>query len=447
MSTPANIIFKGLATTSDKVLSLIKEANSDDDCIGIITWMHTFSPAKMWINGLKILNKPILHLHTQFNTEIPVNDIDMDFMNLNQSAHGDREFGFICARLRLPRKIIIGHWQDKDVVQKVSQWMRSAIGISEGQMLKVARFGDNMREVAVTEGDKIEAQIKLGWSVNTFGLEDLTERLAKVSEKEIDLLLENSRKNYIIKTTSIQSVRYQLCIESALRSFFKEKEIGAFTTTFENLGNLEQLPGLACQRLMEAGYGFGAEGDWKTAALLRIIKTMQKGLKGGSSFMEDYTYNLAKDNELILGAHMLEVCPSIADGEIFIDTQPLSIGGKADPARMIFAGCSGRATYSSLIDMGGRMRLICADVDAVKPIHKMPKLPVARVMWRPLPNFKTGVQAWIMAGGAHHSVLSYSVTSGMLRDYAEIAGIEFVHIGSHTNILELKKDLRLADSV
>ena len=443
--TPANILYKGLVTSSDGLISLVKEANFDNNCAGIITWMHTFSPAKMWINGLKILNKPILHLHTQFNREIPVDDIDMDFMNLNQSAHGDREFGFICARLRLPRKVVVGYWQNEDVVKKIGQWMRSAIGISEGKTLKVARFGDNMREVAVTEGDKIESQIKFGWSVNTFSLGELAERLNKVRQKEIDTLFKDCQKRYIIKPPSIQSVRYQLRIEVALRQFFDEENISAFTTNFEDLGSLEQLPGLACQRLMEAGYGFGPEGDWKTAALLRIIKVMQKGLSGGSSFIEDYTYHLAKDNELVLGSHMLEVCPSIAEDKIFIDTQPLSIGGKKDPARMIFEGRSGSAICTSLVDMGGRMRLLCADIEVVKPIHKMPKLPVARVMWRLMPDFKTGAMAWILAGGAHHSVLSYSVTADMLRDYTEIAGIEFVHINAHTNISELKKDLQMND--
>ena len=306
MVTPANIIFKGLATTSDEVLSLIKRASFDDECIGIITWMHTFSPAKMWINGLKIISKPILHLNTQFNRSIPVNDIDMDFMNLNQSAHGDRKFGFICTRMHLPRKVIAGYWQDEDVHSEISKWMRSAIGISEGKTLRVARFGDNMREVAVTEGDKLEAQIRLGWSVNTYALEDLTGRLVKVPEKEIDYLLEELKKKYTIKTPSIPSVEYQLRIELALKDFFKEHDINAFTTTFENLGSLKQLPGLACQRLMEAGYGFGAEGDWKTAALLRVIKTMQKGLEGGTSFIEDYTFHLPKGNELVLGA-----CPKM----------------------------------------------------------------------------------------------------------------------------------------
>jgi len=379
--TLANIVYKGLATTSDQVLSFTKKANFDSSCVGIITWIHKFSPSKMWINGLKILSKPILHLHTQFNKEIPVNDIDMDFMNLNQSAHGDREFGFICARLRLPRKVVVGHWQDEEVRLKIGAWMRSAVGIAEGGALKVARFGDNMCEVAVTEGDKVEAQIKLGWDVNTYGVGDLSERLPLVTEKEIDNLWQDCQKRYVIKTSSTVLIKYQLRIEAALRHFFDENNIGAFTTTFEDLWGLEQLPGLACQRLMEKGYGFGAEGDWKTAALLRTIKTMQKGLSGSSSFIEDYTYHLVKDKELVLGAHMLEVCPSIAVDKIFIETQPLAIGGKQDPARMVFEGRSGKAICASLVDMGERMRLICADVEVVKPIHAMPKIPVAHVMW------------------------------------------------------------------
>jgi L-arabinose isomerase len=445
--TPANVVYKGIVTGSDEILSLIEGANYNSRCVGIITWMHTFSPSKMWINGLKILNKPILHLHTQFNKEIPFNYINMDFMNLNQSAHGDREFGFICRRLKLPAKVIVGHWHDKSVHLKIGEWMRSAIGISEGKTLKVARFGDNMREVAVTEGDKIEAQIKLGWSVNTFAIGELAERLSLVSEKEIENLFNECQKRYLIKSSSIKSTKYQLRIEVALQNLLDERGIKAFTTTFEDLWGLEQLPGLACQMLMEKGYGFGPEGDWKTAALLRIIKIMQKGLAGGSSFMEDYTYHLIKDNELVLGSHMLEICPSIADGKVVIDAQPLSIGGKADPARMVFDGHSGKAILISLVDMGDRFRLICADIEAVKPISKMPKLPVACVMWYLLPDFKTGTEAWILAGGAHHSVLSYSVTADMLRDYAEMANIEFIHIGNHTDINELKKDLKTANIV
>jgi len=442
---PARIVCKGLVTTPDEASSCIKEANYDSRCAGIITWMHTFSPSKMWINGLKILNKPLLHLHTQFNAEIPVNDIDMDFMNSNQSAHGDREHGFIGARLRLPRKIVAGHWQDDSVLEKIGAWIRSAIGCTEGSSLKVARFGDNMREVAVTEGDKVEAQIKLGWAVNTYGVGGFAEQVRAVPEAEVDALYGECREKYDIATDNEESVRYQLRMEAAFKKFFIENGIGAFTTTFEDLWGLEQLPGLASQRLMEAGYGFGGEGDWKTAALLRVMKTMGKGLPGGTTFMEDYTYHLIKGDELVLGAHMLEVCPSIAAGKVRIESMPLGIGGKADPARMVFEGHAGKAVCASLIDMGGRMRLVCADVEAVEPIHAMPKLPVARVMWRLLPDFETGARGWITAGGAHHSVLSYTVTADMLEDYAEMADIEFIHIGAHTDIHSLKRDLLLAD--
>jgi len=439
------LLYKGVVKTPDEITAIIKEANYRDECAGIITWMHTFSPSKMWINGLKILNKPMLHLHTQFNREIPFGEIDMDFMNLNQSAHGDREHGFIGARLRLPRKVVVGYWDDAKVLGEVSDWMRSAVGFIAGQTLKVVRFADNMREVAVTEGDKVEAQIKFGWAINSLSMGDLVSEMEGVSEADIDAVFEECRAKYQIVTGNIEAVRYQNKIEVAMRRLCEKNGFGAVVTNFENLSGLEQLPGLAIQRLMEAGYGFGAEGDWKTAALLRVMKSMEAGLPGGTSFMEDYTYHLAGGKELILGAHMLEVDPSIADGTVKIDVQPLGIGGKGDPARMIFDGKAGDAVCASLIDMGGRMRLIVADVKAVKPIQDMPKLPVARVMWAPLPDFETGAKAWIYAGGAHHAVMSYSVTADMLRDYAEIAGIEFVHIGSETRIEDLKRDLMISD--
>lgn len=439
------LLYKGVVKTPDEITAIIKEANYRDECAGIITWMHTFSPSKMWINGLKILNKPMLHLHTQFNREIPFGEIDMDFMNLNQSAHGDREHGFIGARLRLPRKVVVGYWDDAKVLGEVSGWMRSAAGFIAGQTLKVVRFADNMREVAVTEGDKVEAQIKFGWAINSLSMGDLVSEMEGVSEADIDAVFEECRAKYQIVTGNIEAVRYQNKIEVAMRRLCEKNGFGAVVTNFENLNGLTQLPGLAIQRLMEAGYGFGAEGDWKTAALLRVMKSMEAGLPGGTSFMEDYTYHLAGGNELILGAHMLEVDPSIADGTVKIDVQPLGIGGKGDPARMIFDGKAGDAICASLIDMGGRMRLIVADVKAVKPIQDMPKLPVARVMWAPLPDFETGAKAWIYAGGAHHAVMSYSVTADMLRDYAEIAGIEFVHIGAETRIEDLKRDLMISD--
>jgi L-arabinose isomerase len=446
-TTPANVVCKGAATTAEEIFSIINEANYSNKCAGIITWMHTFSPSKMWINALCILNKPLLHFHTQFNAQIPFEEIDMDFMNLNQSAHGDREHGFIGSRLRLPRKIVVGHWTEEDVKEKINAWMRSAIGIDSGKNLKIARFGDNMREVAVTEGDKVEAQIKFGWSVNTYAVGDLADWVKCISEEEIESLFEECRNKYEIITADTASIQYQLRIEAALKNFFQANHINGFTTTFEDLCGLQQLPGLASQRLMEAGYGFGAEGDWKTAALLYIMKVMQKGMPGGSSFIEDYTYHLVKGEELVLGAHMLEVCPSVAGSKVLIDTQPLGIGGKAAPARMVFEGGMGKGICVSLVDMGGRMRIICSAIEAVKPIHSMPKLPVARVMWKLQPNFETGTQAWIQAGGAHHSVLSFSVTADMVRDYAEMAGIEYIQIDEKTNMNELKRDLMVSDLV
>ena len=439
------LVYKGVMKTPEEITALIKEANYRDECAGIITWMHTFSPSKMWINGLKILHKPMLHLHTQFNREIPFAGIDMDFMNLNQSAHGDREHGFINARLRLKRKVVVGYWEDQKVLGEISDWMRSAAGILEGQSLKVVRFADNMREVAVTEGDKVEAQIKLGWAVNSLAMGDLVQVVDEVSDRAVNQVYEECREKYQIVTANIDAVKYQLRIEIACKQICEEYGYGAIVTCFENLWGLKQLPGLACQRMMEAGYGFGAEGDWKTAALQRVMKAMEAGLAGGTSFMEDYTYHLAGGNEMILGAHMLEVDPSIAGGPVRIDVAPLGIGGKDDPARMVFDGRAGRAICVSLVDMGGRMRLIVADVEAVAPIENMPNLPVARVMWRPLPDFETGAKAWIYAGGAHHSVMSYSLNADIMRDYAEMAGIEYVHIGAQTDIERLKRDLMISD--
>jgi L-arabinose isomerase len=441
------LIFKDVMITPEKITHLIKEANYDDKCTGIITWMHTFSPSKMWINGLKILNKPMLHLHTQYNREIPFDNIDMDFININQSAHGDREHGFICTRLRIPRKVVAGYWRDKKVMEEISNWMRSAAGVVVGRFLKVVRFADNMREVAVTEGDKVEAQIKLGWSVNSLAMGDLVAEMDKISIDEIDEVFKEIKEKYDIVTDKIDAIKYQIRIWIALKKICQTGGFDAFVTCFENLYGMEQLPGLACQLLMEQGYGFGPEGDWKTAALMRLMKVMEMGLPGGLSFIEDYTYHLKEKNELILGAHMLEVDPSIADGKIRIDVQPLGIGGKSDPARMIFEGHAGDAIMVSLVDMGGRMRLIVADVEAVKPMEVMPKLPVASVMWKLLPDFETGVKAWIYAGGAHHSVLSYSLNSNIMRDFAEMVDIEFVHIGKGIDINVFKKDLILADQM
>ncbi len=444
---PARIIFKPVVKTPDEITQIMLDANYAPQCAGIITWMHTFSPSKMWINGLQILNKPMLHLHTQFNREIPVNEIDMDFMNLNQSAHGDREHGFIGARLRKARKIVVGYWEETAVREKIGGWMRSAVGIAAGKSLNVVRFGDNMRQVAVTEGDKVEAQIKFGWQINTHGVAVLAAGADAVTENEIDALISEYQALYTLETENMASVRYQARLELALRRFFEENAVDAFTDTFEDLAGLDQLPGLASQRMMAAGYGFAGEGDWKTAAMLAVMKKMEAGLEGGTSFMEDYTYHFGKEEHLILGAHMLEICPSIAEGPVTISVEPLGIGGKNPPARMKFQGRTGNAICASLIDMGGRMRLIVNDVKAVEPIALMPKLPVAQVMWKPMPDLATSAEAWILAGGAHHTVLSYSLNADHLRDFAEMAGIEFVHIHAETKINDLKRDLMMADLI
>lgn len=435
------VVFKGVVTNSEEITQMMEEANFDKNCAGVITWMHTFSPSKMWIQGLTILNKPLLHMNTQFNREIPWDDIDMDFMNLNQSAHGDREHGFIGARLRIPRKVVVGYWEDEQVHEKVDNWMRSAIGVNESKSLKLARFGDNMREVAVTEGDKVEAQIKFGWSVNYHPVGDLVGYIDSVSQEDIDALVEEYKDVYNVESTEVEAIAYQARIELGMKKFLDEGGFKAFTTTFEDLYGLSQLPGLAVQRLMEKGYGFGGEGDWKVSALTRVMKVMASGLSGGTSFMEDYTYHLEKGQELILGAHMLEVCPSIAEDKPSIQVHHLGIGDREMPARMVFDGQKGQAILASLIDVGGRMRLIVNDVDAVTPLKDMPNLPVARVMWRPMPDLQTSAEAWILAGGAHHSVMSYALTAEHMRDFAEMVGIEFIHINKETNIVDLKKEL------
>lgn len=442
---PCEIVYKPIVTTPDQITKIIKEANYDDNCAGIITWMHTFSPSKMWINGFALLEKPYCHFHTQFNRQIPDEEIDMDFMNLNQSAHGDREHGFIAARLRMPRKIVVGYWKDEDVIEKIGNWMRSAVGVAVSKNLKVMRFGDNMRQVAVTEGDKVEAQIKLGWQVNTVAVGDLVEVINQVTDKEIDDLLEEYKEKYIISTDNLDSVRYQAKLEIAIKRMLDAEGCGAFTNTFEDLHGMEQLPGLATQRLSEAGYGYGGEGDWKVSAMTHIMKQMAEGLDGGTAFMEDYTYDLTKGKELSLGAHMLEVCPTLAGDKPKIEVHPLGIGGKEDPARLVFKGRPGDAIVASLVDMGGRLRLIVQDIEAVDPIYEMPNLPVARVMWRAMPDLLTGAECWILAGGAHHTVLSYALNASHMQDFAEMMGIEFVHINKDTKVDEFKQMLFLQD--
>jgi L-arabinose isomerase len=442
---PFPVVYKGVMKTPDEITDVMKAANADDACTGVVTWMHTFSPSKMWIGGFSILNKPYLHLHTQFNRNIPDEGIDMDFMNLNQSAHGDREHGFIAARMKLPRKVVVGFWQDAEVTSQLGSWMRSSVGAAFSKSLKVMRFGDNMRQVAVTEGDKVEAQIKLGWQVNTHPVGDLVIEMDKVTESEIDAKLDEYKKRYKIDTDDIASIRYQAKEEIAIGRLLEANGCRAYTNTFEDLHGMEQLPGLASQNLMSQGIGYGGEGDWKTAAMVSIVKAMTEGMSGGTSFMEDYTYDLEKGKELSLGAHMLEVCPTIAEGTPKIQVHALGIGDRKPPARLVFEGHPGRATAASLIDIGGRFRLIVQEVEAVKPIYKMPNLPVARVMWKGLPSFIEGTKCWIIAGGAHHTVFSYDATYEMLRDWANIIGIECVRIGEGTTAESLEKELFVAD--
>ena len=442
---PFPLVYKVTAKTSQEITRIVKEANYDDACAGVITWCHTFSPSKMWINGLAGLQKPYCHFATQYNEEIPNEEIDMDFMNLNQAAHGDREHGFIAARLRLPRKVIAGYWRDEQVHRRLGDWMKAAVGVAYSRQMKVMRFGDNMREVAVTEGDKVEVQAKLGWEVNTWPVGRLAEEMDAVSEEEIDALMEVYRASYDFATDDLETVRYQAREEIAMRRMMDGEGCRAFSNTFQDLYGMRQLPGLASQHLMALGYGYGAEGDWKVAAMTSIMKAMGEGGNGASAFMEDYTYHLVKGQEYSLGAHMLEVCPSVAAQRPRIEVHPLGIGDREDPARLVFEGKEGDAIVVSLVDMGGRLRLICQDIHCVKPILPMPNLPVARVMWQAEPSLTTGVECWITAGGAHHTVLSYDVTAEMMKDWARMMDIEFVHITKDTTVEGLEKELFLND--
>lgn len=447
-SLPAKVIFKPVVTTPDAITTVCREANNDPKCIGLITWMHTFSPAKMWIAGLNALHKPFVHLHTQYNRDLPWSEIDMDFMNLNQSAHGDREFGFIGSRMRLKRKVIVGYWQDEDVLSSLATWMRAACAWHDAQGARIARFGDNMREVAVTEGDKVAAQIQLGYSVNGYGVGDLVKYVNAIGDEEIDRLVAEYEDRYKLAASlrpqgsQRQALREAARIELGLRAFLKEGDFKAFTTTFEDLHGLKQLPGLAVQRLMAEGYGFGAEGDWKTAALVRAMKVMGSGLAGGTSFMEDYTYDFDEKSPKVLGAHMLEVCESIAAKKPSLEIHPLSIGGKADPIRLVFNVNNGPAVNATLIDLGNRFRLVVNEVDVIQPEKPLSKLPVASAVWIPRPNLKLAAKAWILAGGAHHTGFSQSVNAQHLEDFAEIAGLEFLVINNETDLVEFKKELR-----
>jgi L-arabinose isomerase len=438
---PYKLAFKDIIKTADGASSLIKEANYSDDCAGIITFCHTFSPSKMWINGLALLQKPWCHFHTQFNLEIPNDDIDMDYMNLHQSAHGDREHGFIGTRMRLGRKVIAGHWSNPDVQKRLGNWQKAAVGAAVSRSLKVMRFGDNMREVAVTEGDKVEAQIKFGWQVNTFPVGALVEKMDAVKETEIDRQMEEYRSKYVLATKDIDTVRYQAREEIAIKKMLDAEGCKAFSNTFQDLYGMKQLPGLATQDLMGKGYGYGGEGDWKVAAMTAIIKSMGER----SAFMEDYTNDLK--NGVALGAHMLEVCPSLAEDNPRIEVHPLGIGDRQSPARLVFNGRAGKATVSCLIDMGTHFRLIAHDVECVKPTQTMPNLPVARVMWKAEPSLEVGTECWILAGGAHHSVLSYDVDAEILRDWARIMGIEFIHINRNSTSEMFELELNLSDKV
>ena len=447
---PLNIRFKALLTRASEVNSLMQEANQNEACAGLILWMHTFSPAKMWIRGLSSLTKPFCHFHTQFNRDLPWSEIDMDFMNLNQAAHGDREAGFLHSRMRLNRKVIVGHWSDPEVQERLAVWSRVARAWHDMQGAKFARFGDNMRYVAVTEGDNVASELRFGFEVNGYGVGDLVEHINAITETQITELTNTYENSYTVapglKSTGERhtELRYSAKLELGLRSFLESGDFKGFTTTFEDLHGLRQLPGLAVQRLMADGYGFGAEGDWKTAALLRAIKVMASDLDGGTSFMEDYTYHLEPNNHQVLGSHMLELCPSISSATPSLEIHPLGIGGKEDPVRLVFDAPPGDALNVSLVDLGNRFRLIVNEVKA-KDVPELPKLPVARAVWECKPDFKTAISAWIYAGGAHHTVYSYPVTTEYIEDFSEMLGVELVVIDDNTNLRALKAELRHND--
>ena len=450
---PCQLVLKPLVTTPQEVTALTREANYHTRCAGIVVWLHTFSPAKMWINGLVDLHKPLLQFHTQYNAALPWGEIDMDFMNLNQTAHGGREFGFIGARMQLEHQVVTGHWQQQATQLRLAQWMRTAIVKQDTQSLKVVRFGDNMREVAVTEGDKVAAQIRFGYSVNTWAVGDLVAVVNQVSQGAVNALIDEYEASYQLtpaaqsKGDKRQNVLDAARIELGIKQFLQEREAHAFTTTFEDLHGLAQLPGLAVQRLMQQGYGFAGEGDWKTAALVRMLKVLAIGLPGGTSFMEDYTYHFEEGNDLVLGSHMLEVCPTIATPQKpILDVQPLGIGGKADPARLIFSTATGPAVNVSLIDLGDRFRLLVNQVEAITAPHKLPKLPVANALWRAQPDLPTTSETWMIAGGAHHTVFSQALTIEDTRRLADLYGIEMAVIDQHTTLASFRNQLRWNDA-
>jgi len=451
-SIPTKVVFKTVGETPESIREICSEANNDSNCAGLIIWCHTFSPAKMWIGGLSLLNKPFLHLHTQYHRDLPWGEIDMDYMNLHQAAHGDREFGFMCSRMRLERKVVVGHWQDPEVHERVGAWSRAAIGWQALQGARICRIGDNMREVSVTEGDKVAAEARFGYSVNGYGVGDLVTLVNEQSEADVDALCSTYLDEYDVVPAllkgggSHESLRDGARIELGLRAFLKAKKASGFTTTFEDLHGLKQLPGLSVQRLMKDGYGFAAEGDWKTAALVYVMKAMGEGLEGGTSFMEDYTYHLHPDKNLVLGSHMLEICPTIAARKPSLEIHPLGIGGKEDPVRLVFDTPPGPAVNATIVDLGNRFRMVVNEVDVVEPEAPLPKLPVARAVWKPRPDFKTSAASWIYAGGSHHPVFSQALSLEIMQDFAAIAGIELVSIDRDTNVNELRKELRFNDA-
>lgn len=449
---PVRVIFKPVVKSSDEIHRICQEANVAENCIGIVTWMHTFSPAKMWIRGLQILQKPLLHLHTQYNRDIPWADIDMDFMNLNQSAHGDREFGFIMTRMRLNRKVVVGHWQQNDVIDAIADWSRVAAARHDMKGAKFARFGDNMRQVAVTDGDKVAAEMAFGFSVNTYAVGDLVSVINQVSDEAVNLLTEEYENSYSLVASLHKggekhtALRDAARIELGMKYFLEEGGFKGYTNTFEDLYGMKQLPGIGSQRLMAAGYGYAGEGDWKTSAMVRALKVMGSGLPGGNSFMEDYTYHFNPANNLVLGSHMLEICPSIAAGKPSCEIHALGIGGKDDPVRLVFNAPAGPAINVSLIDMGNRFRILVNEVEAVSVEESLPKLPVARALWKPAPDMKTGCAAWIYAGGAHHTVYSQNLTTEHIEAFAEMVGVELVVIDKDTKLRQFKNELRWSEA-
>jgi L-arabinose isomerase len=449
---PVRVVYKPVVKSTEEIYNTLQQANVAENCIGVIAWMHTFSPAKMWIRGLSILKKPMLHLHTQYNRDIPWSSIDMDFMNLNQSAHGDREFGFMVSRMRINRKVVVGHWQDSEVLKDIESWTRAAAGWYDWQGAKFARFGDNMRFVAVTDGDKVEAELKFGFSVNTYGIGDLVAVIDSITDAEVNTLIDEYETTYNVADDLKKggarhaSVYDAAKIELGLRKFLQDGGFKGFSDTFEDLHGMIQLPGIASQRLMADGYGFAGEGDWKTAALVRAFKVMGAGLPGGNAFMEDYTYHFDPNNALVLGSHMLEVDSSLANGKASLEVHPLGIGGKADPARLVFNVAGGAALNASIVDMGNRFRLIVNEVEAIEPVEDLPNLPVARVLWKPLPDMKTGCAAWIYAGGAHHTAYSQNLSAELINDFADMAGIEFLRIGKDTKLDQFRNEIRWNDA-